>query len=317
MATRTNEKKKYQSRHRFLWATRFPLKPGRDIMSRRGLLALIAQTAVSGQFWQAIKTREPNRPGLSERAGLHESSVRALLVKLCAEGALRGQARGYKRTTVYTLMRLDEVVEHGDFLPAEEVQKRFPRTGADRLSTSAYIGAGLEPDQPGRNGLDRLSTSAQADLTACLPAPKKIIREEDNKTYSKTIVLPVATANGAPRLPSAPDKTLSSFSSIREEEKAPDGRHCADIPQVTLDLNDYLTSSTGRPLDGPWCRYADLEHEMDRRDFWEVGDILGGILSRTGGALPEPRKFFGAYGQYHQVHLARERSRKDGRRRAA
>ena len=90
-----------------------------------------------------------------------------------------------------------------------------------------------------------------------------------------------------------------------------------DALQVTLDLNDYLTSSTGRPLDGAWLRWTDLEREMDRRDFWEVGDILGGILDRTGGALPEPEKFFGAYGEYQQAHLARQRSRKDGRRRAA
>ena len=95
MAATETKPKQYQSRHRLAWAADFPLKPGRDIMSRRGLLVLIADTAITGQFWQNLKH-------LESRSGLNKSSLRALLVKLCAEGALRGQARGYKRTTRYT-----------------------------------------------------------------------------------------------------------------------------------------------------------------------------------------------------------------------
>ena len=180
-ASEKPKRKQYESRHRWSWAADFPLKPGRDIAARRGILSLIAQTAVTGQFWQSIKTLDPNRPGLAERLGLHEASVRRLLVKLCAEGVLRGQARGYKRTTVYDLLRLDEVVEHGGFLPAEETAQRFPRTGSDRASTRAYIGAPLEPDQPGKNGLDRASTRGREDLTARRRAPKKRLREEERE----------------------------------------------------------------------------------------------------------------------------------------
>ena len=43
-----------------------------------------------------------------------------LLAKLCAEGALSARhRRGFKKTTMYTLQRLAEVAEHGDFLPVE------------------------------------------------------------------------------------------------------------------------------------------------------------------------------------------------------
>ena len=277
-------------------------------MSRRGLLVLIAQTAVYGQFWQ-------NLEHLSERAGLHESSVRALLVKLCAEGALRGQARGYRRTTRYTLQRLDEVEQNGGkFLPAEppkEAQQRFPRTGADRLSTSAYIGAGLEPDQPGKNGLDRLSTSGREDLTACLPAPRKRVKDKEEKKYRKPNGLLDATANGAPRLPSASINGSSSFSST-EEDTHPDER---PISPAALELSDYLTGGTGRPLSGAWLRYPGLGRKMDRLGFIEVGSVLADLSRQSGGYLPEPEKFFARYGAYRQTHVARA-SRRNGRRRA-
>ena len=363
MAATETKPKQYQSRHRLAWAADFPLKPGRDIMSRRGLLVLIADTAITGQFWQNLKH-------LESRSGLNKSSLRALLVKLCAEGALRGQARGYKRTTRYTLQRLDEVEQNGGkFLPAEEPQQRFPRTGADRLSTSAYIGAGVEPDQARKNGLERLSTSGRENLTACLPAPKKRVKdkEETGSTSTSNEVLD-APANGASRLPSASTQTPSSFSSTEEdtppEGRSPEpvskrfprtgkqaevqtngatapsvrtngnhpskGRHCMDdfdaayeqyrkrppISRAAAELNDYLTGGTGRPLPGAWCRYPDLGRQMDRLGFIEVGSVLAELARTRGGFLPEPEEFFGRFGQYRQIHLARQRPR-NGRRRAA
>ena len=102
----------YESRHRLTWAAHYPLKPGRDVMSRRGLLVLIADTAITGTFYESQQK-------LAERAGMSARGVRKTLAKLCAEGALWARPRGFKRTTRYTLQRLDEVAKHGDFLPVE------------------------------------------------------------------------------------------------------------------------------------------------------------------------------------------------------
>ena len=110
METETS-KKQYESRHRLTWAARYPLKPGRDVASRRGLLVQLADTAVTGEYWVSQEK-------LAERMGLTVRHLRRKLVKLCAEGALRARPRGYKKTTVYTLMRLGEVAHHGDFLPS-------------------------------------------------------------------------------------------------------------------------------------------------------------------------------------------------------
>ena len=50
--------------------------------------------------------------------------VQKVLAKLCAEGALTAQRRGFKRTTRYRLQRLAEVAEHGAFLPPGEAKAR-------------------------------------------------------------------------------------------------------------------------------------------------------------------------------------------------
>ena len=320
MATSEKPKsKQYESRHRFRWAADFPLKPGRDVMARRGLLALIADTAITGQFWQNLEK-------LSARAGISESGLRKLLVKLCAEGALKAQYRGYKRTTVYTLQRLAEVVQNGGaFLPAEEpaeppkeAQQRFPRTSArdsqngfDRPYRDAYIGVPEGQATKRENGVDRPYRGAQTDLTVPIGAAKKRLREEEKK-YRKPNGLLAATANGAPRLPSASTQTLSSFSST-EEDTHPDER---PISPAALELDSYLTGGTGRPLPGSWLRYPGLERQMDRLGFIEVGSVLSDLARQNGGHLPEPEKFFGRFGAYRQIHLARSRPR-NGRRRAA
>ena len=104
--------KPYETRHRLTWAARYPLLPGLDIMSRRGLLVLIAECSLSGSYYESQER-------LSERAGISVSGVQKLLAKLCAEGALRAHRRGFKKTTRYTLESLAEVSEHGDFLPVD------------------------------------------------------------------------------------------------------------------------------------------------------------------------------------------------------
>ena len=130
----------YESRHRLTWAARYPLKPGRDVASRRGLLVQIADTAISGEYWVSQEK-------LAERMGLTVRHLRRKLVKLCAEGVLQAHPRGYKQTTVYTLMRLDEVAQHGDFLPlnGDATSDRTSRPSQipppfDRTSRSSQIG---------------------------------------------------------------------------------------------------------------------------------------------------------------------------------
>ena len=133
METETS-KKKYESRHRLTWAARYPLKPGRDVASRRGLLVLIADTAISGEYWVCLKRSWPSGWGLSVRG------VRKILAKLCSEGVLRAQHRGFKQTTMYTLMRLGEVEQHGDFLPLGYAEVATQSTAlAERNHSSSSI----------------------------------------------------------------------------------------------------------------------------------------------------------------------------------
>ena len=82
------------------------------------------------------------------------------------------------------------------------------------------------------------------------------------------------------------------------------------------ELDNYLTGGTGRPLPGSWWRYPDLGRQMEARGFIEVGSVLTELARQTGGHIPEPEKFFGQWGAYRQIHLARQRPR-NGRRRAA
>ena len=155
METETS-KKQYESRHRLTWAARYPLKPGRDVASRRGLLLLIADTAITGEYWMSQEK-------LADQLGLTARSARRILVKLCAEGALRAQHRGYRQTNIYTLMRLGEVEQHGDFLPL-----------SDRTSTSS---------QNGMTGHQRppMTGHQRPVVTGHQRPPKEAIREEDIK----------------------------------------------------------------------------------------------------------------------------------------
>ena len=132
--------------------------------------------------------------------------------------------------------------------------------------------------------------------------PKKILREEEKKVLKANALMDAdASRNG-----------FSSFSST-EEDTHPDER---PISPAALELDSYLTGGTGRPLPGAWLRYPSLERQLDAKGFVEVGSVLSGLTSQMGGHLPEPEKFFGQYGAYRQIHLARSRPR-NGRRRAA
>ena len=226
MATSEKPKpKQYESRHRFRWAAGFPLRPGRDLRTRQAILLQIAETAISGKYWG---TQEH----LAAKVGMSERGVRKALKKLCAEGALRAQARGFKRTTRYTLLRLDEVVEHGDFLPAEEVQKRFPLTAAgdvERNGGSSYIGGTLEAPTPGETTVERNGGSSRNGLRGTGVPPKKRLREEEREVRKPNGLL-AATANGASRLPSASTQTPSSLSSTEEDTQRSPSRRPSGFP---------------------------------------------------------------------------------------
>ena len=149
-----NSKKQYETRHRFRWAARYPLKPGRDVASRRALLLLIAETSITGEYWMSQET-------LAERMGMTARGVRKILAKLCAEGALRAQHRGYRQTNIYTLMRLGEVAQYGDFLPL-----------SDRNSSSSHHGMTGTTVPP-------MTGTTVPPMTGTTVPPKEAIREED------------------------------------------------------------------------------------------------------------------------------------------
>ena len=167
--------KPYETRHRLTWAARYPLLPGRDIMSRRGLLVLIAECSLSGSYYESQER-------LAERAGISVSGVQKLLGKLCAEGALRAHRRGFKKTTRYTLMRLDEVAKHGDFLPVD-TNHSSPQTPFDPHHSTSQTNHPPPFDPPhstGRNAFDPphstykavISTSSKENPPLTPPSPK-------------------------------------------------------------------------------------------------------------------------------------------------
>ena len=124
-------KKKYESGHRLRWAARYPLKPGRDVASRRGLLLLIADTAIHRRVLGV--SSEAGRA-----AGAERSSQSKRYWRSCApRELLRAQHRGFKQTNIYTLMRLGEVAQHGDFLPLEATRTALADRTVHVLSTTS------------------------------------------------------------------------------------------------------------------------------------------------------------------------------------
>ena len=71
------ETKPYETRHRLTWAAHYPLLPGRDIMSRRGLLVLIAECSLSGSYYES-QERLAERAGISTSRGVREATSKTL-----------------------------------------------------------------------------------------------------------------------------------------------------------------------------------------------------------------------------------------------
>ena len=243
--------KPYETRHRLTWAARYPLLPGLDIMSRRGLLVLIAECSLSGSYYESQER-------LSERAGISVSGVQKLLAKLCAEGALRAHRRGFKKTTRYTLERLAEVSEHGDFLPVDRNHSSSQTPFDPHHSTSQT------------NHPPPFDPHHSTGRTAFDP---------HHSTYNAVIKHAVNPPLTPPFIQSAP-------------APAPEP---GTITPTARRLHDYMVKKTGRPLPASWQLYENLKQELDRLNFLEVGSVLAGILERSGGALPEPGEFFKTY----------------------
>ena len=294
--------------NRMGWA--FEERPDLDPTASHILLTLAFKARNGGTSTVAVET-------VCRLTRLSRPTVRAALKRLVLAGLIVATGKSPGRwTNKYRLALAPYTLKMPTPGEPGPTPKRFPRTGkrAEVRTIEPVRSEPVEPVQP--------ESSFPVEPESSLPRKTRRVRKTkkngslpsiQNKERTGSASAPPARVNGA----SAPSAPSNGNSASTGKKGSPKPWHCADIPQVTLDLNDYLTSATGRPLDGAWCRYSDLEHQMDLRDFWEVGDILGGILDRTGGALPEPEKFFGAYGEYQQAHLARQRSRNDGRRRAA
>ena len=265
----TPSAKPYESRHRLTWAAGYPLKPGRDIMSRRGLLVLIAECSLSGSFYESQER-------LAERAGISVSGVQKLLGKLCEEGALRAHRRGFKKTTRYTLERLAEVSEHGDFLPVDRnhSSSQTPFDPPHSTSQTTHPPPFDPPHSTGRNAFDPPHSTYKAVITTC--------------SKEKPPLTPP----------------------LKQEPKNEPGT----ITPTARRLHDYLVERTGRPLPAPWQSYQHLQQQVDRIDFQVLASTLAWKLERTGGSLPDPGDFFESYDEKQAAASIRERERKANRK---
>ena len=268
--------KSYESRHRLTWAAHYPLLPGRDLTTRQALLLQIADTAISGQYY------EPQAK-LAERVGMSVRGVRKTLAKLCAEGALRAQPRGFKKTTIYTLMRLPEIAEHGHFLP---------------------------PGEDSARPLDMTPTSSQTTN----PPPL-----ERNPSSSQTPTPPPFERNpSSPQIafernPSSSNEVISTGS---KPPLTPPSPEPGTISPTARRLHDYIVQRTDRPLPASWVRYRHLKQQVDRLNFRRLASTLAATVERMGGYLPDPEDFFASYAE-QAVSTSKRKKKSNGKRRAA
>ena len=265
--------KPVETRHRLTWAAHYPLLPGRDIMSRRGLLVLIAECSLSGSYYESQER-------LAERAGITSRGVRKLLVKLCAEGALSARSRGFKKTTRYTLQRLDEVAEHGGFLPPGEANAgpfetnhSSPQATLERNHSS---GQTMKPP-----AFERNHSSGQTAF------------ERNHSSYKAV----KAYALKPPLTPPSKPKPENEPGTI-----SPTARR----------LNEYLSRKTGRTLPASWQSYQHLTKQVDRLNFPRLASVLAATIESMSGFLPEPEDFFASYDE--KAVSTRKRDRKKDRK---
>ena len=329
METETSQKQ-YESRHRLTWAARYPLKPGRDVASRRGVLVQIADTAITGEYWVSQEK-------LAERMGLTARGVRMKLAKLCDEGALRARPRGYKQTTIYTLMRLDEVAKYGDFLPlnGDATSDRNSSSSQipppfDRNSSSSQIGLTGTPvplatgtPVPPKEAIVqeeiREEEAAAAPFSGApgrfAPPPQRSDAETAAAAHSSmhTKIHPAAKRHVCPECEHTWPKQFGSVcfkcqcnvERANQHEDIDEPEQAVSCPEKTKPKvklppgNATLLIALGGRLPESWLQHQDLKTLIARRNFRELSDIVVGI---GGFKLPPPEAFFADYDQHLQEH---------------
>ena len=325
-----NSKKQYESRHRLTWAARYPLKPGCDVASRRGLLVQLADTAVTGEYWVSQEK-------LAERMGLGVRGVRKILAKLCAEGVLRARPRGYKQTTIYTLMRLDEVSRHGDF-PTLDL--------SDRNHSSSQAPPPFDRNhRASRIGLTGTTVPLATGTTG--PPKEAIVQEDIKKEAAAAAVVPSSRARAREAHENQPAAAAADFDSDSstntdkrhtcpkcektwpkrfgavcftcqcdvERAKRQQELHAEMLEDVRLFDEAHPppppkppVSTTARrmcqaaqtALPASWLYRQDLKTLLVGHDFKEVCETIGGINIHE---LPEPGAFFKDYSQHRERYL--------------
>ena len=333
-----------QWNNRIGWALqdRPDLKPAAKLV-----LIRMAHLAKSGSVTCGVGT-------LKKLTGYSIPTIRTAVKALVAAKLIipMGKSPGYW-TNRYWL-----AVSYYDNRPAEptarEQERRFPRTkgraAAEGIPVKSLpVSTEAEPSIPVK------SLPVIPVKNAPLGTPKGVNKKKkglpssiqtSERPASATLRLD-ATANAAPRLPSASngdningnhpsgyrhvmDDLDEAYERYRADQEAraepkpePEPKP-AEVTAAAARLSEEVVSCCGRPLDGAWARYPDLARELAKRNRREVVKILSSVLEGSGGwEVPEPGEFFTFYeplrdawqeGQKRQVNLAR---RRNGRRRRA
>ena len=316
--------------NRMGWA--FEERPDLDPSATLVLLTMAFKARESGTSTLAVET-------ICRLTRLGRSTVKRAAKRLVLAGLIVATGKSPGRwTNKYRLalapynLKMPTPAERGP------TPKRFPRTGKQaaqpsRSGTVERVRSG--PVQRVRSG----PRETRRVIKSKKDSPPPSIQTSEHPAYADATAGSADAPNGAtapngtyingegkgwrvsPLPPDGPDCTYAEEVEKQEAEgratlPKPEARELPPISREAASLDSYLRGGTGRPLSESWMRYPDLGRQMDRRGFIEVGSVLSELTRQTGGHLPEPEAFFGAYGQYRQIHLARSRPR-NGRRRAS
>ena len=324
--------------NRMGWA--FQERPDLDSSASFVLLALAFKAREGGTSTLAVET-------VCRLTRLGRATVQRALKRLVLAGLITptGKSPGHW-TNKYRLalapynLKMPTPAERGP------TPKRFPRTSkqaAQRVRSGPVLPSRSETVLPSRSETRETRRVRKAKKDSPPPSIQTSEPPPGSADAPNGATAPPAPANGATApsgpsnghningegkgwrvspLPSdGPDCTYAEeVEKLEAEGRATlpkrEAREQPPISREAASLDSYLRGGTGRPLSESWMRYPDLGRQIDRLGFIEVGSVLSELARQTGGHLPGPEEFFGAYGQYRQIHLARSRPRK-GRRRAA
>ena len=292
-----------QPHNRIGWA--FQHRPDLDPSASFVLLALAFKAREGGTSTLAVET-------ICKLTRYSRPTVREALKRLVLAGLIVATGKSPGRwTNKYRLALAPYDLKMPTPRERGPLPKRFPRTGkrAEIQTNQPESSLPVQPSQP-ESSFPRESRRLRKSKKNGLRPASPTFKNAQRPAYASA---PAATANGAPA-PSVPSNSNQSSSVMGDFDAAYErDRKRPPISPEAVELSDYLTGETGRPLPGSWLTYLGLKCEVDRR---EVGIVLADLIRQTGGYLPEPEAFFGSYGQYRQVHEARKNRRRNGRRRA-